>query len=394
MELRKNMVKKDIKKMYKLPSDIMFCKNCVISNQRPRITFDEEGVCSPCRFAEHKQNEIKWDEREKELAKLCDKHKSNDGSYDVIVPGSGGKDSNYVAHMLKTKYGMHPLVVTWAPHIYTEIGRKNLTSLIDSGFDNVLITPNGKVHRKLTKAAFIEMGDPFQPFIFGQYSAPFRVAIQYGVTLVFYGEDGEVEYGGSMEHADRASLSYDDFVANRFSSIFPESFKKYGLTEAELSKYGLSEDELKKIKESGIEQHFFSYYHQWIPQENYYYSVKNTNFEANPVRNEGTYSKYASLDDKLDGFHYYLAYIKFGHGRCISDSAHEIRDGHITREEAIALVRKYDGEFPSKYFNEFLEYCDISESDFWRVIDSWRSDNIWKLENGEWILKHPVWLNN
>ena len=96
--------------------------------------------------------------------------------------------------------------------------------MIDSGIDNILVTPNGSVHRKMTKAAFLAMGDPFQPFIYGQYSAPFRVAIQYGISLVFYGEDGEVEYGGSMDKADRASLDYDDFVDNRFG-IFPDFFK-------------------------------------------------------------------------------------------------------------------------------------------------------------------------
>ena len=389
-----NFVKKNVQEKYGLPDKVKFCKRCVVSNQRPRIVFDDEGVCSACRFAEHKKNVIQWSKRENELTQLCNKYRSKDGSYDVIVPGSGGKDSNYVAHMLREKYDMHPLVVTWAPHIYTEIGRKNLTSFIDSGFDNILITPNGSVHRKLTKAAFIEMGDPFQPFIFGQYSAPFRVAIQYEIPIVMYGEDGEVEYGGSMEHADRASLSYDDFIANRFSSVFPESFEKYGITKEELNKYGLSKEELKKIKNLNIEQHFFSYYHKWIPQENYYYSVENTGFEANPVRNEGTFSKYASLDDKLDGFHFYLAYIKFGHGRCLSDAAHEIRDGHISREEAIALIKKYDGEFPKKYYQEFLEYCDITEQEFNDVIDMWRSDHIWEFKDNEWKLKHPVWLEN
>ena len=389
-----NFVKKNIKEKYELPANVKFCKKCVVSNQRPRIIFDDEGVCSACRFAEHKKNVINWTKRESELNQLCNKHRSQDGSYDVIVPGSGGKDSNYVAHMLKERYDMHPLIVTWSPHIYTEIGRKNLTAFIDSGFDSILITPNGSVHRKLTKASFIEMGDPFQPFIFGQYSAPFRVAIQYGVSLVFYGEDGEVEYGGAMEHADRASMPYEDFVANRFSSVFPESFEQYGITKEELNKYGLSKEELNEIKTQNIEQHFFSYYHKWIPQENYYYSVENTSFEANPVRNEGTFSKYASLDDKLDGFHYYLAYIKFGHGRCISDAAHEIRDGHISREEAIALIKKYDGEFPKKYYQEFLEYCDITEQEFNDVIDMWRSDHIWIFGDNEWKLKHPVWQDN
>ena len=384
-------MKKNIAEIYGISTEVRFCKKCVVSNQRPRIVFDDESVCSACRFAEHKKSGIDWSIREEELVKLCNSHRSSDGSYDVVVPGSGGKDSNYVAHMLKNKYGMHPIVVTWAPHIYTDIGRKNLTAFIDSGFDHILVTPNGEIHRKLTKASFMEMGDPFQPFIFGQYSAPFRVAIQYDIKLVIYGEDGEVEYGGAMEKADRSSLSYADFVANRFSSVYPESFKKYGIPESELQKYGLSKLELEKIKSKDIRQHFFSYYHKWVPQENFYYSIEHTGFEANPVRNEGTFSKYASLDDKLDGFHFYLAYIKFGNGRCVSDAAHEIRDGHIDRDEAIALVQKYDGEFPKKYYQNFLEYCDITEEEFTEVIDSWRSDHLWTYENGEWRLKYSVW---
>lgn len=385
-------MKVNVTKKYNLPKQVKFCKNCVISNQRPRIVFDADGVCSACNFAERKHNQIDWKKREDELKELCNEYRSSSGDYDVVVPGSGGKDSNFVAHMLKHKYGMNPLIVTWSPHIYTDIGRRNLTSFIDSGFDNILITPNGQVHRKLTKAAFLEMGDPFQPFIFGQYSAPFRVALQYNIKLVFYGEDGEVEYGGSMELADRPGLSYDDFVKNRFSGIYPDSFKKYDVSKSELDKYGLSELELKQIKKNGINQYFFSYFHKWVPQENYYYSVENCGFEANPERNEGTYSKYASLDDKLDGFHYYLAYIKFGIGRCTSDAAHEIRDGHITREEAVALVKKYDGEFPQKHFNDFLEYCDISEEEFFESLDKWRCDRIWeKTIDNKWSLIHKVW---
>ena len=95
----------------------------------------------------------------------------------------------------------------------------------------------------------------------------------------------------------------------------------------------------------------------------------------------------------MQALHFYLAYIKFGHGRCQSDAAHEIRDGHITREEGVALVKKYDGEFPKKYYQEFLDYCNISEQEFNEIIDSWRGEHIWKYKNSKWILKHPVWLD-
>ena len=136
--------------------------------------------------------------------------------------------------------------------------------------------------------------------------------------------------------------------------------------------------------------HFFSYYHKWTPQENYYYCVENTGFKPSPIRSGGTYSKYASIDDKMDGFHYYMRYIKFGLGRCVEDAGHEIRDGHLTREEGIALMRRYEGEFPERYYKEFLEYLDITEEHFYQVVDSWRLPHLWKKDNGEWELKHPI----
>ena len=107
---------------------------------------------------------------EKELQKLCDKYRGNGTEYDCIIPGSGGKDSAFTAHILKYKYGLNPLTVTWAPHKYTDIGWKNFESWIHKGgFDNVLFTPNGKLHAYfLTKLAFTNLFHPFQPFIVGQ----------------------------------------------------------------------------------------------------------------------------------------------------------------------------------------------------------------------------------
>ena len=136
-----NIEKKDVLKLYNLPKEVLFCKICTISNQRPRITFDQNGVCSACNFSEHKKNEFDWKIRGEELQQLCDKFRKTNG-FDVIVPCSGGKDGSYVAHQLKYVYGMTPLCVTWSPLQYTEIGKINLKSFIDSGFDHVLGTPN------------------------------------------------------------------------------------------------------------------------------------------------------------------------------------------------------------------------------------------------------------
>lgn len=382
------MVNKDVQKKYNLASEVVFCKKCTISNQRPRISFDEEGVCSACRFAEYKNTIVDWGEREKELIELCNRYRRSDGNYDVIVPASGGKDSAFVAHQLKYKYGMNPLTVTWAPHLYTEIGFRNFQAFIQiGGFDNMLGTPNGKIHRKLTKLSFEILGDPFQPFIYGQTNFPLQLSVRYNIPLIMYGENGEVEYGGDMENAHKPTRDYStDHKKHYFSGLDPEDLIEFGVKANDLLPY--QSPQIEELDKNETEIHFFSYYKKWIPRENYHYASKHTGFSSNPERNEGTYSKYASLDDKLDGPHYYLGFIKFGIGRATADSAHEIRDGDLTREEGVKLVRQYDGEFPKRYFKDFLDYCNITEEYFWEVIDSWRSPHLWEKIDGDWKLKY------
>jgi len=369
--------------------DVRFCTRCVISNQRPRITFDDEGVCSACRHAERKRRDIDWEQRERDLRALLDLHRSADGSYDVVVPASGGKDSSMIAHQLKHEYGMHPLTVTWAPNVWTDIGFENWRRFVDSGFDNILGMPAGDVNRRFVRVATEIMGDPFLPFIYGVKAFPIRMAIKHGIRLVMYAEDGEVEYGGETKNADRGTIDVaEDMARQYFSGFEPESWARYGLSVGELQPYLMPS--AREIAEARLDYRYFGHYRKWVPQENYYYAAEHVGFRANPERSEGTYSKYASLDDKLDGFHYYLGFIKFGIGRATSDAAHEIRDGHLTREEGVALVRRYDGEFPAKHLDVFLEYVGLDRDELDKIIDSFRPAHLWERDGDGWRLRHQV----
>lgn len=389
------------RQLEKRPKEVKYCSKCVVSNQRPRITFDENGVCSACNYAYLKHNVIDWKKRDQMLSELLDKYRSKDGSYDCIVPASGGKDSTYVAHQLKHEYGMHPLTVTWAPFLYTDIGWHNYLNFKDHGFDNLLCFPDGVLHRKLARLAFELLGDAWEPFAYGQKAYAFHIATKFKIPLIFYGESGELEYGGSAKNIDIPAESIKDWKDFYYKGSGIDELINHGLetslfTQEEIknNKFTLyrppSPGELEAVNP---QMHWFSFYKKWVPQENYYYSVEHAGFQANSDgRSEGTYSKYASLDDKTDGFHFYLAYIKFGIARATSDAAHEIRDGHLTREEGVSLVHRYDGEFPKKYFKEFLEYLNMSEEEFWVVIDFYRalSLHLWEKRNGEWVLKHRV----
>ena len=388
---------------------IIFCKKCVMSNQRPGstiefkstnkeekklISFNEEGVCSACEYKEVKDTKIDWKERQSLLKELCEKYRSRNGSYDVVVPGSGGKDSVFTSHILKHKYNMNPLTITWSPHQYTNIGWQNFQQWINAGFSNILLSPNGKLHRLLTKKAFLNLCHPFQPFIIGQKICGPKYAALHKVPFVMYGEHPS-EYGDRIDEAFEPKMREHYFVddTNIDNLILGGESARKICTENNFNISDMSDYLPVKpsiIKELDISVYHLSYYLKWDPQEVYYYAAEKTGFKSNTERTQGSYSKYSSIDDKLDTLHYYTTLIKFGIGRATYDASQEIRTNKITREEGVALVKKYDLEFPDLYFNDTLEYMNITSDQFWETIDKNRPEHIWEKKDNFWKLKKQV----
>lgn len=400
--------KKPLEAYYGLPQEVKFCTKCVMSNQRPTsavefkhtidskkatMNFDENGVCDACRTAEVKDN-INWGMREEELIKLLDKHRKNDGSYDCLVPGSGGKDSAYQAHVLKYKYGMNPLTVTWPPILYTDYGLQNWRNWLDSGFDNLSFYRNGKVMKLLTKLSIENLMHPFQTFILGQKNLAPKIAAQNGISLIFYGEN-EAEYGNPIADnttslRDKSYYSFEHLDEIYLGGVsIKELIEKYDVRLSDLMAF--LPPKAEDLERSNIEVHYLGYYLKWTPQEVYYYAVENTGFKARPHRTQGTFSKYSGIDDKIDDLHFYTTYIKFGIGRATYDAAQEIRNRHLTREEGVALVNRFDGEFPDRYFNDVMTYLDMDPDYFHELVDKFRSPHLWgKDEKGQWKLRHNV----
>ena len=409
---------------YGLPKEILFCKICVESNQRPSTTielkntsdkkketivFNSENICSACEVASSK-SKIDWSLREKELKDLCARFRKKDGSYDCIVPGSGGKDSVLVAHELKYKYGMHPLTVTWAPHIYTDWGKKNHEKWINSGQDNILITPNGLVHRLLTRLSFEKLFHPFQPFILGQKFVGPRIANAMNIPLIFYGEH-EAEYGSPIEKWNSSKMQKDFYsnLSNNENDLYiasislKELINEFGIDKSELNLYLPI---LQNYKDK-LEVHYFGYYKKWHPQAAYYYAVEHSGFEASPERTAGTYSKYSSIDDKIDDLHYYTTGIKFGRGRATEDAAQEIRSGEITRDEGVLLVKKFDNEYPKRFEHTLFDYLSVDKrlskafkmfeqpkmdkEYFDRLCNKFRSPHLWYLDGNDFKLRKAVY---
>ena len=241
---------------YGLPAEVKFCRSCVLSNQRvapsrsvqdttgsPKTTvrFSEDGICDACRVVANKE-EIDWEAREYALVELLNRKRSRNGSYDCLVPGSGGKDSIYAAHMLKVKFGMNPLTVTFAPHLYTEVGWRNFQNWVHvGGFDNYLFTANGQVQRELTRLSYRKLLHPFQPFTIGQRYFPVKLAQKLGISLMFYGENA-AEYGTAEDKDNESEVPTKYFTVNAGEEIYLGGYsvselRDFGITEPMLDPY-------------------------------------------------------------------------------------------------------------------------------------------------------------
>jgi N-acetyl sugar amidotransferase len=401
-------VTESLETYYGLPAEVRFCTRCVMSNQRPAsypefkhkkdrkaptLHIDASGVCDACRYAEKKE-QIDWAAREAELHRLFDRFRRNDGGYDCICPGSGGKDSVYAAHLLKYKYGMHPLTVTWPPILYTDYGLANFRRWIEQGgFDNIAFKPNGRVQRLLTRLSIENLLHPFQTFILGQKNVAPKIALKYKIPLIFYGES-EAEYGNPIAETNTSLRDKSYYSMQHLNEVYlagvsvPELMEKYSIALNDLTPYFPADH--KELEEGQIEVHYLGYYKKWTPQEAYYYAVEQVGFQARPFRSEGTYSKYNSIDDKIDDLHYYTTYCKFGLGRATYDASQEIRNRHLTRDEGVALVNKFDGEFPQRYFQEVMDYLEMKPERFVELCDKARSPHLWKRAGDTWQLRHRL----
>jgi len=357
------------------------------------LNIDDHGICDACKVAIKKKG-INWNSREKELLLLLDKHRGKYGDYDCIVPGSGGKDSVYASYILKYKYGMSPLTVTWPPILYTDYGYENFKKWIEiGGFDNITFKPSGKVMKLLTKLSIENLLHPFQTFVLGQKNLAPKIAEKFKIPLVFYGES-EAEYGNPIAEHNQ-SLRKDEYYSIKdinkayLAGVSIKELKeKHGLRVNDLSIF--LPIEKNKVQDLKIEIHYLGYYLNWIPQEAYYFASEKVGLKARPFRTQGTYSKYNSIDDKIDDLHYYTTFIKYGYGRASHDASQEIRNNHINREEGMTLVKKFDGEYPDKYLKEVLDYIGMTEEKFNQLCDEFRSPHIWKKNSNDYFLRHTV----
>ncbi len=371
-------------------SAFQVCKKCLMISTRPRLTFNEEGVCAACLWHETKQNgEIDWSSRKNDLMALVERAKARSGNnFDVLCPSSGGKDSTYVAHKLR-ELGLKPLTVTIHPALPFELENINLEEHIKRGYDNIRVSPNYEASRKIAKKTFIEMGQPLFGWMIVVQAALFRVATLFDVPFVMYGEEGESEYGGTSKYQNQINFSKEEKVKTYLSGVnFKKIAAELGLSEKDTYWWDFPSDEAIEKLDPIVT--FWSYFEDWNSEKHLEFAKEHMGIQGRETRSIGSYGKYSQNDSKLYDLHVYLMFLKFGFGRCTQDVCIDIRTGSLTREQGLELINKYDGEYPEPYIQDYLEYFDMTQEEFDATIDTWANKDLLEKVNGRWVKKFTL----
>jgi N-acetyl sugar amidotransferase len=366
---------------------LRWCSNCLAMSTRPRITFDDRGWCNACRWMELKQ-QIDWKPREKELLRILDNHRKHDGQFDCLVPVSGGKDGSYVAYNLKAKHGMNPLCVTVTPALPLRLGEENLRAFVESGFNHLSVNPDSEAMRVLNKHGLIEMGFPYYGWLIAIQAAPVRMASLFGIDLIFYGEDGEVEYGGSAETAENPLYNVSYMKRIYLEGGYDKVLAGSKLDESQRYFFRFPPDDAPGNRSLAITH--WSYFEAWDPYRNYLVAKEHCGLKEAETTNSGTFTNFSQNDQALYALHTYLMYLKFGFGRANQDACIEIRRGAMDRDQALNLVRLYDGLFPEEYIATYLEYYRMSRAEFDAALDRWANRDLFEKINGRWTPNFSV----
>lgn len=354
------------------------CSSCLNASTRPRIEFDSAGRCNACQWMEEKKT-LDWNERQTLLDELLARHKGK-GQYDCIVTVSGGKDGSYVADNLRNKYGMNPLCLTIRPPMELDIGVRNLSNFLSCGFDHIHLTPNVETMRTLDRIGFEEFGQGYYGWLIAIFSSVMRTAQNFGINLVFYSEDGEIEYGGSTAHKNTPVFGADYMEKVYLSDQYKKVMEIANLSDRERYWFEFP----KSVDTSTIEVAHYSFYEAWDPYRNYLYAKQHCGLIELDTGTVGTFTNFAQNDQALATLHYYLMYLKLGFGRATQDAGIEIRRGAMTREQAVNLVSVYDNQPPIDLFPKYAEYFKMSIEEFEAVIDKFANKELFEKVDGIW----------
>lgn len=375
-----------------------YCKKCLQPDTRPGIKFNEEGVCYACLYEEEKKK-IDWGKRENELQEITkwakEEAKRRNAPYDCIIGISGGKDSTYQALYAKEKLGLKTLLVNNTPDNMTDIGTHNLENLRNYGFDLIQMRPDPNVMKALTKRDFYKYCNPVKSSEYSLWSSAYIIAVKFDIPLVIQGENPNLVFGivdGSGRGGD--ALSIRDY--NTLSGANAKDIECEGAEFEKLYMFNFPSKE--EIEDKNIKAVFLQYYSKEWSQ------VKNADFAISrglwgrafeDLHDIGRYRRFTSLDSNAHVLNQMLKYYKFGFGFATDEACYDIREGRLTREEALWLVKEYDGKCGEQYIEEFCDSIDITKEEFWILVDKFVNKKLFEKDEktGKWIPKFEVGID-
>jgi len=361
-----------------------YCQQCILPDTRPNLILNEDGICNAC-LTHSKRVKIDWSQRKKQFQDILSYAQKNSHGYDCLIPVSGGKDSTWqVVKCLE--YGLNPLAVTWKAPLRTKLGEDNLTNLVNLGVDHIDYQINPKTERKFLYKTLVQYGTPAIPMHMAIFNISLTTAVRYKIPVVIWGENSASEYGGSEKQAN-------DFRMNE------EWLQKYGIGQGTTVKDWISEDLTEKeltpyfapseeeLTNAGVLAIFLGHFFPWDPET----SLSVAKAHGFQVRSEGPKTglyNYADIDDDLISIHHYLKWYKFGFTRLFDNLSLEIRNKRMTRDQAIAIVKKYGEQRPDEDIEKLCAFLDITRDHFFDVIEKFRNLDIWKQKNEKWTIKN------
>ena len=369
-----------------------YCKNCILPDSRPGLVLDDDGICNACHSSGQKQDVIDWKGREQAFAEVIENAKSRSKGYDCLIPVSGGKDSTW--QVIKClEYGLNPLAVTWKTPARTELGQQNLDNLVKLGVDHIDYQVNPIVESKFMLKSLEKYGTTALPMHMAIFNIPLTIAVKFDVPLVIWGENSAFEYGGDEEnkgffldgnwlkkHGVTHGTTAEDWVSDE-------------LTRKELTPYfGPSDDEMN---EKGVRAIFLGYYFNWDPEESLC-SAKKHGFQVRKKGPKLGYYDYADIDCDFISIHHYIKWYKFGITRLFDNLSLEIRNGRMTRDEALEILNNYGRQCPDEDIAKASKFMGITVDRFFEIIEPFRNNEIWFEEESikkirDFIIKDWNW---
>lgn len=358
-----------------------YCTRCVLPDTRPGLELGADGVCSACRT--HGQRiEIDWGARRAAFEELVADVRQLGGRWDCLIPVSGGKDSTWQT-VRCLEAGLHPLAVTWKTPARTELGQRNLDNLIELGVDHVDFQVNPRVERRFMLQALERLGSTAIPMHLAIFNIPLNLAAKLEIPLVVWGEDSSTEYVGQAP-PDRPAQLGEDWI-RRYGVVHGTTAQDWvgdGLSERDLAPYfGPTDDELER---KGIRAVFLGWFFEWDPAETARVASEH-GFQAADSARTGLY-EYADVDDDFISIHHWIKWLKFGFTRTYDNLSLEIRNGRLTREEAIRILAERGDETPHDDIDSFCAYVGITRERFFEIVERFRNTDIWSKRDGSWVI--------